>query len=190
LLRARIVGMKIAIVGAQNTGKSTFLKDLLKEFPNYTTPKETYRDLVVAKGLRINQETSDESQRAIRDFLYAQLEENSLNDVFFDRSVIDNYIYTVLAYERGAASKELVEETHTMMLASYDYLDRLFFIPTAVSVRLTDDQLRDIDTKFIDLVNHRFIATLLEASHKSNIAIDVIAGTRAERVAAATTIIK
>ncbi len=182
--------MRIAIVGAQNTGKSTFLSDLLKEFPGYTTPKETYRDLVVQKGLKINQETGNESQKAIRDFLWEQIEQNREENIFFDRSIIDNYIYTVLAYERGTASRELVDETHEMMLASFDLLDRLFFIPTAVSVRLSEDQLRDIDTKFIDLTNHRFIATLLEASHMSNIAIDVIAGTREERVAAAKKVIR
>jgi GTPase SAR1 family protein len=181
--------MRIAVVGAQNTGKSTFLSDLLLAFPHYTSPKGTYRDLVLEKGLKINQETGEESQRAIRDFLWGQIENDPHEDVFFDRSFIDNYIYTVLAHERGTVSQGLVEETHEMMLASFDLLDRLFFIPTAVSVRLTDDELRDIDTKFIDLTNQRFIATLLEASHMSDIAIDVIAGTREERVAAARKVI-
>ena len=181
--------MKIAIVGPQNTGKSTFLADLLKVYPGYTTPTETYRDLVIRKGLHINQETGEESQRAIRDFLYGQAKENTSADVFFDRSVIDNYVYTALAVERGTASAALRDETYTMMLDSFGSLDRLFFIPTAVSVVLHNDLLRDIDTGFIDVTNRMFIATLLDVVRKSPIAVDVISGKREERVALAQRII-
>lgn len=182
--------MKIAIVGPQNTGKSTFLADLLKVYPNYTTPTTTYRDLVIEKGLRINQETGEESQRAIRDFLYRQATENTATDVFFDRSVIDNYVYTALAVERGTASAALRDETYTMMLEAFRSLDRLFFIPTAVSITLHDDLLRDIDTQFIDATNHCFIETLLRVVRESPIAIDVISGDREERVRKARAIIE
>ena len=181
--------MKIAIVGPQNTGKSTFLADLLKVYPGYTTPTETYRDLVIRKGLHINQETGEESQRAIRDFLFDQVRENTSADVFFDRSVIDNYVYTALAVERGTASAALRDETYTMMLDSFRLLDRLFFIPTAVSITLHDDLLRDIDTQFIDATNHCFIETLLRVVRESPIAVDVISGGREERVRKARQII-
>ena len=174
--------MKIAIIGAQNTGKSTFIADLIATFPVYSTPKQTYRELVRAEHLPINQETSTESQKAIRDFLYAQLKDNTEEHVFFDRTVIDNFVYTALAVERGTVKKELLLETKKLMFESLSLLDRLFFIPTAVSIKLAPDQLRDIDTNFIDSANHRFIATLFEIARISPIAIDVIAGTREERV--------
>ena len=57
--------MRIATTGAQAVGKSTFVKDFLRNWPNYTTPKKTYRDLVKKKGLKINKEGTKDSQMAI-----------------------------------------------------------------------------------------------------------------------------
>jgi hypothetical protein len=76
-----------------------------------------------------------------------------------------------------------------MMLDSFRLLDRLFFIPTAVSITLHDDLLRDIDTQFIDATNHCFIETLLRVVRESPIAVDVISGGREERVRKARQII-
>lgn len=39
-------GRKIAVIGPQNTGKSTFVKDFVNAFPEFKTPLETYRDVV------------------------------------------------------------------------------------------------------------------------------------------------
>ena len=60
--------MRIAVIGPQNTGKSTFIKDFLNEFSHYTTPEETYRTVIEDKDLAVNQKTSLESQKEIRDF--------------------------------------------------------------------------------------------------------------------------
>ena len=177
--------MRIAIIGPQNTGKSTFLADLMEQYPDYVTPTETYRDLVIKKGLKINQETGEESQRAIRDFLYDQVRTETRPNVFFDRTLIDNYVYTALACERGVVSEGLRSVTERMMFESLALLDRLFFVPTAVSVPLHDDLLRDIDVAFIDATNRMFVTTLLDVARHHEIPIDVISGTRTERVAVA-----
>ena len=77
--------MRIAVTGPQNTGKTTFVKDFLETFPLYTTTDKTYRDTVKEKGLKINQETSEETQKHILDFLYKQITENLGENIIFDK---------------------------------------------------------------------------------------------------------
>ena len=38
--------MRIAISGTASTGKTTLIKDMVKEWPTYTAPTKTYRDLL------------------------------------------------------------------------------------------------------------------------------------------------
>ncbi len=171
--------MRIAIIGPQNTGKSTFLQDLLVAFPHYATPKLTYRDVVKRGNLQINQKTTEESQRAIRDFLYEQISTNAEKDILFDRCVIDNYIYTKAGCE---ISNEFLKETGEMMYRHLDCLDALFFIPTTVAVKLEHDGTRDIDVSYLDKINRLFIETLFEIIKKTELPIHLVSGTRKERV--------
>jgi signal recognition particle receptor subunit beta len=71
--------MKIAVIGPQNTGKTTFIKDFLKEFKKYKTTKYTYRDIIRKKKLDINQKSSELSQKVIMDFLYKEITSNCLH---------------------------------------------------------------------------------------------------------------
>jgi nicotinamide riboside kinase len=174
--------MRIAIIGPQNTGKSTFLRDLLAAFPNYTTPKLTYRDVVKKHNLKINQKTTKESQRIIRDFLSEQISSNTEKNILFDRCVIDNYIYTKARYETDKTQSDFLTETEKIMYASLKHLDMLFFIPTAVSIRLETDGIRDIDTLYMDRINHLFIETLFKIIKKTKTQVCVISGTKKERV--------
>lgn len=174
--------MRIAVIGPQNTGKSTFISDFVKAFPNHSTTYETYRDVVEEKGLEINQKTTKESQLVIRDFLFAQSANNKDEHVVFDRCVVDNYIYTLAQFEKGLIDGDFLKESEKVMYQSLGNLDALVFIPTAVSVRLVDDQLRDTDTNFIDRVNCLFIETLFAIGQRSPIKIVAIAGSREERI--------
>lgn len=174
--------MRIAVIGPQNTGKSTFVADFLKEFPTYTTPTETYRDMVKRKGLEINQKTNEESQRLIRDFLAEQIGEDKKADVLFDRCVLDNYVYTLAQYEKGLIDEKFLKESEKVMYRNLDDLDVLIFIPTAVSVQLIKDTLRDTDTVFIDRVNCLFLETLFAVAQRSLVKIVAIAGTREQRI--------
>lgn len=174
--------MRVAVIGPQNTGKSTFIKDFVAAHPSYTAPTRTYRDIVAERGLQINQLTGRESQELIRDFLFDQVKTNSLSDVIFDRAVIDNYVYTKIAEGKGGINPLFVQETWDLSVEALQYLDMLFFIPTAASISLVDDELRDTDVAFIDAVNREFIDSLLKIRTLSNIEICVLAGTREERV--------
>lgn len=174
--------MRIAIIGPQNTGKSTFVKDFLVEFSHYKTPTKTYRDVIEEKGLDVNQLSGLESQKEIRDFMFNQIRNNREYNVVFDRCMIDNYVYTYVQYEKGHIPKWFVDETESMMLASLTDVDLYLFIPTAVSVPLVDDGTRDIDTGYIDAVNHHFLRILLDLSRKHHSTVKIISGTRKERV--------
>ena len=175
--------MRIAVIGPQNTGKSTFVADFLKEFSTYATPTETYRDMVKRKGLAINQKTNEESQRLIRDFLAEQVAEDKTKDILFDRCVLDNYVYTYAQYEKGLIDEAFLRESEKVMYKNLDDLDVLILIPTAVSVPLVNDTLRDTDTVFIDRINCIFLETLFTVAHRSMVKIIAIAGTREQRIA-------
>lgn len=174
--------MRLAVIGPQNTGKSTFVKDFLEEFPHYVSPKETYRDVIESRGLIVNQKSSLDSQKQIRDFMFGQLRHNMEYNVIFDRCLIDNYVYTYAQYEKGEIPKWFVDETESMMYDTLRSVDMFLFIPTAVSVPLVDDATRDITATYIDSINHYFLRTLFDLSRKHHITVKVISGTRKERV--------
>ncbi|MFA5023236.1 MAG: AAA family ATPase [Candidatus Paceibacterota bacterium] len=174
--------MRLAVIGPQNTGKSTFIQDFVKAFPDYITPAETYRDVIKRKKLDINQKGSEANQKVIRDFLFNQISHNQEPNILFDRCVIDNYVYTLALYEKKQASLEFLNETFSLAIKHLDQLDGLIFIPSAVAVKLVNDETRDIDTKYIDKVNRFFIKTLFLITKYKNIEIFVVSGDRAERI--------
>lgn len=175
--------MRIVVLGPQNTGKSTFIEDFIKEFPHYKTPVRKYRDVVSEKKLNINQLTTIESQKVIRDFLFDQLENNKSHNVIFDRCLIDNLVYTSVQYEAGVIPKWFVDETEEMVKDMIQSADMYLFIPTALSVPLVNDNTRDIAASYIDTVNNHFLRILFDLSRKYHINVKVISGTREERVA-------
>lgn len=174
--------MRIAVIGPQNTGKSTFIKDFLKEFPHYVSPGESYRDVIEDKKLQVNQKGSQSSQKEIRDFMFGQMRHNTTYNVIFDRCMIDNYIYTYVQYQKGEIPKWFVDETEAMMKDTLQSVDLYLFIPTAVSVPLVDDGTRDVNPKYIDAVNYHFLSVLFELARTHHITVKVISGSRKERM--------
>jgi hypothetical protein len=176
------VVMRLAVVGPQNTGKTTFIEDFITAFPHYKTPRETYRDVIHKHKLKINQETSEESQLHIRDFIYNQIKNFHGEDVIFDRSLLDNYVYSLAKYNRGEMRKRFIDETKKMMHSSLTHIDRLILIPTAAGVGLVNDKLRDIDRLYIDYINRLFVEEVIDLARQSPIPIWVISGDRETRI--------
>lgn len=173
--------MRVAVTGPQNTGKSTFIRDLAEAFPGFKVPTETYRDVIRKHNLSINQLTSTESQRLIRDFIANQVA-SAEGDTLFDRCLLDNYIYTLCGYERGGVSKEFLEESRALLYGTARDIDLYLFIPSALSIPLVDDDLRDIDPGYVDTVNRLFIETLFSLVREHSVKVHVVGGTREERV--------
>ena len=174
--------MKIAVIGPQNTGKTTFIMDCVQKFPTYSFLEKTYRDVIKEKNLPINRETNAHSQGLIRDVLIEQMETLKTN-MLMDRSSIDNYVYTVAGHKLGNIEKAFVDETYKKMLASLKHIDVFLFIPSALSVKLENDSLRDVQPAYVDTINGIFIQILLDIQKECPIRVEVISGTRSERVA-------
>jgi nicotinamide riboside kinase len=179
--------MRIAVIGPQNTGKSTFIKDFLKAFPHYITPTETYRDAIKKHKLKINQLSGENSQRIIRDHMQKIFKENIKNKkVIFDRTMIDNYVYTKIQKDSEMISEEFARETYMMMLKELKKFDLYLFIPTQLGVLLKDDKLRDTDKSYIDKVNKEFMDVLFVLIKDYSINVRVLSGDRKERIKKST----
>lgn len=107
--------MKIAVIGPQNTGKTTFIKDFLKEFKHYKTTKESYRDLIEKKRLKIDRLSTEKSQKMIMDFLYDEITKTKYENIIFDRCIIDNYVYSYCAHLSKNISKDFIHKTKRRM---------------------------------------------------------------------------
>lgn len=175
--------MRIAVVGPQNTGKSTFVRDFIATFPQFSTPTESYRDVVRKHNLQINQLTGTESQRHIREFMREQIA-TAPDNTIFDRCLIDNYMYTRFGFEKGNVEEAFLRESEAIMHETAGQIDLYLFIPSALSIPLEDDALRDTTPAYVDVVNRTCIEIIFALIRSKGIDVEVIGGTREERITA------
>ena len=123
--------MKISVIGAQCTGKSTYTKDFLENWKMFRLcEKPRYSDLIKEKGLDINEGGNEESQKIILNSLCDQVMYTSKDDnVIFDRSVLDNLVYTMWLNAHGKVSDAFVRESITIVKETLTFYDILFFTP-------------------------------------------------------------
>lgn len=138
--------MRIAITGAQSTGKSTLLRflkqdDDLKgfEFIDELTRK------IAAKGININEEGSNMSQI----FTITIHAENIVKDHFIsDRCALDGLVYTKWLFDQGKVDKWILDYAIGVakeVIPRYDYI---FYLPAEIPIE--DDGVRSADIKFRD----------------------------------------
>ena len=138
--------MRIAITGAQSTGKSTLLRylkndDDLKgfEFIDELTRK------IAAKGININEEGSNMSQI----FTVTIHAENIVKDHFIsDRCALDGLVYTKWLFDQGKVDKWILDYAIGVakeVLPRYDYI---FYLPAEIPIE--DDGIRSANVKFRD----------------------------------------
>jgi predicted ATPase len=157
--------MKIGVTGCQNSGKTTFIKDFLKAWPNYTTPKKTYRDLVKKKNLKVNKQGTKDAQMAILNYHIDDVQKFGKEDnVIFDRCVIDPLAYSLWLHEKGLGDVS-DEDIHLMLKLVKESLklyDIIFWIPLTkaapIPMAADDNNLRDLDETYRDEVNNIFNA--------------------------------
>ena len=88
--------MRIAISGTSCQGKSTLIKDFLKEWTNYKTIDKTYRDVIIEQGLEHSSATNKDTQWSILNFMIDELQKTSKGDsISFDRCPLDNIVYSI-----------------------------------------------------------------------------------------------
>ena len=140
--------MRLCITGTSSQGKSTLVKDFLEQWPEYTTPETTYRDVVDKKSLSHN--TNKDTQWKILDKMVENLQTYSQDDnVIFDRGPIDNLAYTMWKYDKGDSDIDdaFVKKSMELIKESMAFLDIIFFVPTTKVAPIEYDD--DADLNFI-----------------------------------------
>ena len=188
--------MRIAISGTACQGKSTLVKDFLEQWPSYTTPEKTYRDIIAENNLEHSSKTNKETQRKILDF---QIEEQQKyrngDNVLFDRCPLDNLVYSMWACEQEGndIDEEFVSSCLPLVRESFRNLDIIFFVPItkAAPVSIVEDGVRDTNQQVIEEIDYIFKAVHRDHEHnpKTNIfvvddkpAIIEVFGDRRERI--------
>jgi len=94
--------MRIAISGAQNTGKSTLVRSFLHTWTNYINPKSTYREKLKVDNIQHSSKTIPSTQKMILDSMVDQMLQTNVDDnIIYDRCPLDVLAYTIWSSERG-----------------------------------------------------------------------------------------
>lgn len=144
--------MKIGVIGAQNTGKTTLISDMIKRWPMYTVQDKTYRDVLKERKLPCNQETTPETQQLIMDFLCDQCITTNTGHIIHDRTPIDALAYSMYAYLKGndGFDDEFLKRQILMAKEAIKFYNILFYIPvdTKYDIPLVSDTLRDTTPEY------------------------------------------
>jgi len=153
----------IALIGAQNTGKSTLVENFIQKWPMYKKPEKTYRDIIKEKNLPLNKEASKESQRTILNALVDEAQQACAKEdkhIIFDRCTVDNIAYTLWHYakETTGFSVEYVIDSKAIAALALKYFDIIFYVPVREEIPVVPREGREIDLVFRDEINNIFDA--------------------------------
>ena len=186
----------VGVIGTQNTGKSTFIKDLLERLKG--TPMEfktvgcDYREKIRQAGLKINRDGNLECQKIIFDTLVEQLDVIDgmpSGNYITDRSPMDAYVYTEYLFrhrpELGIRQSDM-DEMFDRLQQNMDRYDRIVFLDLdkCANVEVVDDKFRDTNLEYrkeIDQIFKEVIGRLGTAYLWGKLSTD-IQGTRENRV--------
>lgn len=156
--------MRIAVSGTQCIGKSTFVKDFIANWNMYKTPDKSYTSLKTDnRELKLNEGGNEESQRAVLNFLCDQVVATSKHEnIIFDRSVLDNLIYTMWLNGNGKVSDEFVKETIQVVKNTLVFYDVIFFCPITkhTNINLEESGHRSIDPVYRTEIDNIFKAVM------------------------------
>jgi GTPase SAR1 family protein len=164
--------MKIALMGAQNTGKSTLVENFIKQWPMYKKPEKTYRDLIKEQNIKLNKEADKDSQKAILNALVDEIQgacasENNTH-LIFDRCTVDNIAYTLWHHAKDTPgfTREFVIDSQSIAALSLKYLDIIFYVPVRKEIPLVQRDGRETDVVFREEIDNVFDA--LVESYENN----------------------
>lgn len=163
--------MRIALIGAQNTGKSTLVEKFLEKWPMYNRPLKTYRDIIKEKNLPLNKQGTKESQRAILDALCEELQQSAASDskfTIFDRCPVDNIAYTLWHYAKDTPGfdKEFIVTSQSIASISLKMLDVIFYIPIRKEIPIVEREGREADLAYREEIDNIYDA--LVTSYEKN----------------------
>ena len=152
---------KIGIIGTQCVGKSTLIEDMKTKWPMFKSPDKTYRDLIKEKKLPVNKEGTKEAQELILNSLVDEVMQNyGKQKMVFDRTVIDNMVYSLWLYEKGLGNidESFIDKTVNLVRNSIKFYSIIFYIPFCEEndVTLTSAPLREVDPMYRSEIGHLF----------------------------------
>jgi predicted ATPase len=156
--------------GAQGTGKTTILNEVIKEYKDMETVTNVVRSLH-NDGVKINKKGNGKTQQLIYDtlkrkyidYLYNSSYEDFNTGCICDRSLVDVVAYTKYLYERGKASKSSYEEQLKDLKewAIYHRYGCLYiYIP--IEFPVVEDGVRDVDEEYRAEIDKNIIWLLQE----------------------------
>ena len=164
--------MRIALTGAQGTGKTTLMNELKRGsfLPHYTFYDEVVRNLVKRTGISINRKADDYSQTAITNEQVRLASETTFNtpNAFFDRCIVDSHAFTVFDYKNGQISEKVYMYSREMLKMVFTYFpyDMVIYIPP--KIQLVEDGVRDTDIRYRNKIDQLMIDVLNYKSVKSS----------------------
>lgn len=132
--------------------------------PSFTCPTYSYRELIKTDGVHSKQSTKDRQWKILNSICDEMQKYGKEDNVIFDRSPVDNIIYTLWLYEKGLGDvdEEFVGQCMTIAREATRLLDIQFFIPITaaapVDIDPNKDGEREVDEAFIKEVDALFKA--------------------------------
>lgn len=162
--------MRIALIGAQNTGKTTLVENFIKNWPMYKRPETTYRDLIKEKNLDVNKQGTRDSQRAILNALVDEVQLACAKEdkyIIFDRCTVDNIAYTLWHYAKQTEgfSVEYVIDSKAIAALTLKHLDIIFYVPVRKEIPIVQRDGRETDLVYREEIDNIFDA-LVESYEK------------------------
>lgn len=167
---------RICLVGAQGTGKTTVL-NMFKDQHGWPVITEVVRNLVKTKGIAINQQGTDETQRMVFEEYSRVLSEN--HPYISDRGLIDVISYTAEGAFTHKVSKEVLNEQE---IALDDFIQQnpdIVYVYFPIEFDVVDDGVRSTDEQYRRTID-TFIQDTLDGFNLKHLTVH---GTPEERCA-------
>ena len=134
--------MKISFTGTGCSGKSTLLTKCREYYGDKFTYVTEVTRPIARKGLPINEDGNDDTQRAIID---AHIENNKLDDVIMDRCIVDGYVYTTWLFDQEQVTSDIYEYAWNTLNDILNDIDIIFY---CTPVEMEDDGERSTNENF------------------------------------------
>jgi predicted ATPase len=155
--------MRLAISGSACQGKSTLINDMITAWPMYKRSAESYRDVIKAENIPLNEKVTKDGQWRILNCLLNDIKATSKNDnVIFDRCPLDNLVHSLWANHKGTSDidDDFIKECIPLVHEAMHSLDIIFFTPiTKLSpIQVEERDTRSANKEFISEIDNIFKA--------------------------------
>ena len=162
---------KISISSTHGVGKTTLINLIKKIYKTENTIFYPESAIIVnemnKKKYKLNQESNIDTQRLIMEMEVNNLKNSNIYQdklCFFDRCILDTYIYCIYLFEHDKLSLEdfsLIEKYYNENIYKFDYI---FFIESR-SLKIENNGYRALDKKYQEDIYNIFKRVLKTIDH-------------------------